>query len=191
MEFLRRLARLLGLGTRSPDPLSILAQKTEPQAVNGPPVLTESQTLVLKEIVERARGEGATTIVLFNGNGTGKVETAARAATALQRDLYRVNLGKVVSEYIGETEKNLDRLLGAGERVNAVLFFDEADPLFGKRSEVKDSHDRYANIEVSYLLQRLETYLGLAILATNDEGRFARGRRRFHFLLDFPRSECK
>jgi SpoVK/Ycf46/Vps4 family AAA+-type ATPase len=193
VDLLRRLARLLPLGggPQTADPLSLFAQKTEPQAVRGPLVLTESQTLVIKEIVARTRAEGGTTIVLFNGSGSGKLQTAANAATDLQRDLYRVNLGQVVSEYIGETEKNLDRLLRAAERVNGVLFFDEADPLFGKRSEVKDSHDRYANIEISYLLQRLESYRGLAILATNNEGNFAGDRKRFHFVLDFARSECK
>lgn len=193
LELLRRLARLLGFGpsTHSRDPLSLLAQRNEPQAVSEPLVLTESQTLVLKEIVERSRAEAGTTIVLFNGNGSEKVATAASAATDLQRDLYRVNLGKIVSKYIGETEKNLDQLLRAAERVKGVLFFDEADPLFGKRSEVKDSHDRYANIEVGYLLQRLETYRGLAILATNSEDNFARDRKRFHFVLDFSGPECE
>ena len=189
MEFLRGLARLLGLG--APDPLSVLAQKAEVQTLREPLVLTESQTLLLKELVERSRAEVGTTIVLFKGNGSGKVATAASAATDLHRDLYRVNLGQVVSKYIGETEKNLDRLLPAAERVNGVLFFDEADPLFGKRSEVKDSHDRYANIEVSYLLQRLETYRGLAILATNSEDNFARDWKRFHFVLDFSEPECE
>lgn len=187
IAFLRWLARLFGLSTHSQDSLSVLAQKTEPQAFREPLVLTESQTLELNALVERSRAEGGATIVLFNGSGSGKVETAASAAKHLQRDLYRVNLGKVVSKYIGETEKNLDRLLRAAERVSGVLFFDEADPLFGKRSEVKDSHDRYANIEVSYLLQRLETYRGLAILATNNEDRFAPERRRIHVVLDFPR----
>lgn len=193
-QFLKRLARLLGLGaaTESLDQLSDLARRVEPRTGVADPQLTESQSLVRREIVNRARGErAAATIVLFKGDGPGKVEAAERVAADLQRDLYRVNLGKVVSKYIGETEKNLDRLLRSAESVDAVLFFDEADPLFGKRTEVKDSHDRYANIEVSYLLQRLETYSGLAILATNDERTLARVLRRIHFVLDFPGAQCK
>jgi SpoVK/Ycf46/Vps4 family AAA+-type ATPase len=193
-QFLKRLARLLGLGadTGSLGQLSDLARRVEPRTGVADPELTEPQALVRREIVNRAHGDsGAATVVLFKGDGPGKVETAARVASDLQRDLYRVNLGKVVSKYIGETEKNFDRLLRSAESVDAVLFFDEADPLFGKRTEVKDSHDRYANIEVSYLLQRLETYSGLAILATNDERTFARVLRRIHFVLDFPGAQCR
>ena len=92
-------------------------------------------------------------------------------ASELGLDLYRIDLSPVVSKYIGETEKNLRRVFDAAEEGGAVLLFDEADALFGKRSEVKDSHDRYANIEVSYLLQRMEAYRGLAILTTNLQGR--------------------
>src|SRR5216683_2943655 len=93
--------------------------------------------------------------------------TAGVIARELGIDLYKIDLSGVVSKYIGETEKNLDRIFTAAESANAILFFDEADALFGKRSEVKDSHDRYANIEISYLLQRMEAYRGLAILTTN------------------------
>ena len=85
-------------------------------------------------------------------------------------DLYRIDLSTVVSKYIGETEKNLERIFNDAQTSNAILFFDEADTIFGKRSEVKDAHDRYANIEVGYLLQRMEGYDGVAILATNLEG---------------------
>jgi SpoVK/Ycf46/Vps4 family AAA+-type ATPase len=95
---------------------------------------------------------------------------AAVLANELDRDLYRVDLSPVVSKYIGETEKNLRRLFDAAEDSGAILFFDEADALFGKRSEVKDSHDRFANIEISFLLERMESYRGVAILATNLRG---------------------
>src|SRR5205085_5367912 len=106
--------------------------------------------------------------VLFTGpSGTGKTLAAEVLANHLRLDLYHVDLSQVVSKYIGETEKNLRRVFEAPEEGGAILLFDEADALFGKRSEVKDSHDRYANIEVSYLLQRMEAYRGLAILTTN------------------------
>ena len=125
---------------------------------------------------------------LFAGPpGTGKTMAAEVIAGELQLDLYKIDLSQVVSKYIGETEKNLDRIFTAAESANAILFFDEADALFGKRSEVKDSHDRYANIEIGYLLQKMEEYEGVAILATNlrqnlDEA-FV---RRMHFVVDFP-----
>jgi SpoVK/Ycf46/Vps4 family AAA+-type ATPase len=127
-------------------------------------------------------------IALLAGNsGTGKTMAADVMANALGLDLYRIDLSAVVSKYIGETEKNLDAIFREAERSNAILFFDEADALFGKRSEVKDAHDRYANIETAYLLQRMEEYSGIVILATNlkmnlDEA-FV---RRLHFVVDFP-----
>ena len=106
--------------------------------------------------------------VLFSGPpGTGKTMAAEVIVNELGLDLYKIDLSQVVSKYIGETEKNLDRIFAAAEDANAILFFDEADALFGKRSEVKDAHDRYANIEVGYLLQKMEEYEGIAILATN------------------------
>jgi SpoVK/Ycf46/Vps4 family AAA+-type ATPase len=105
----------------------------------------------------------------------------------LRLDLYRIDLSSVVSKYIGETEKNLRRLFDAAEEGGAILLFDEADALFGKRSEVKDSHDRYANIEVSYLLQRMECYRGLAILTTNFKSALdAAFLRRIRFVVQFP-----
>ena len=105
---------------------------------------------------------------LFAGeSGTGKTMAAEVIANELRLDLYRIDLSEVVNKYIGETEKNLRRIFDAAEDGGAILFFDEADALFGKRTEVKDSHDRYANIEINYLLQRMEAYRGLAILATN------------------------
>ena len=106
--------------------------------------------------------------ILFAGpSGTGKTMAAEVIAHELALDLYNIDLSRVVSKYIGETEKNLDRVFSEAEASNAILFFDEADALFGKRSEVKDAHDRYANIEIGYLLQKMEEYEGVAILATN------------------------
>jgi CheY-like chemotaxis protein len=117
--------------------------------------------------LSRARGVNA----LFSGpSGSGKTMAAEILARDLGLGLYQVDLATVVSKYIGETEKNLDRILSAAEHSNAILFFDETDALFGKRSEVSDSHDRYANIEISYLLQRMEQYDGIAILPTNLRG---------------------
>ena len=108
-------------------------------------------------------------------------------ASELQLDLYRIDLSSVVSKYIGETEKNLRRVFDAAEEGGAILLFDEADALFGKRSEVKDSHDRYANIEISYLLQRMEAYRGLAILTTNMKSALDRAfLRRLRFVVEFP-----
>ena len=133
-----------------------------------------------------ARGLGIT--ALFAGeSGTGKTMAAEVLANELQLDLYRVDLSAVVSKYIGETEKNLRRVFDAAEESGAILLFDEADALFGKRSEVKDSHDRYANIEVSYLLQRMESYRGLAILTTNMKAALDTAfRRRLRFVVQFP-----
>jgi hypothetical protein len=125
---------------------------------------------------------------LFAGDsGTGKTMAAEVIANDLRLNLYRIDLSAVVSKYIGETEKNLRRLFDAAEDGGAILFFDEADALFGKRSEVKDSHDRYANIEINYLLQRLEAYRGLAILATNMKNALdAAFTRRLRFIVNFP-----
>src|SRR6266581_7594059 len=120
---------------------------------------------------------------LFAGeSGTGKTMAAEVIANSLH-----LNLSAVVSKYIGETEKNLRRLFDAAEDGGAILFFDEADALFGKRSEVKDSHDRYANIEINYLLQRMESYRGLAILATNMKSVLDTAfMRRLRFIVNFP-----
>ena len=125
---------------------------------------------------------------LFAGeSGTGKTMAAEVIANALKLDLYRIDLSAVVSKYIGETEKNLRRLFDNAEDSGAILFFDEADSLFGRRSEVKDSHDRYANIEINYLLQRMENYQGLAILATNLKSALDKAFvRRLRFIVDFP-----
>ena len=133
-----------------------------------------------------ARGRGIT--ALFAGaSGTGKTMAAEILAADLALDLYRIDLAGVVSKYIGETEKNLRRVFEAAERSGAILFFDEADTLFGTRTEVRDSHDRYANLEVNYLLQRMEDYAGLAILATNRRSSLDSAfLRRLRFVIEFP-----
>jgi hypothetical protein len=131
--------------------------------------------------------------VLFAGeSGTGKTMAAQVLGAQLGLDLYRVDLATVVSKYIGETEKNLERIFSAADGSNAILFFDEADALFGKRSEVSDSHDRYANIEVAYLLQRMEAYPGAVILATNFRRNIDDAFvRRLDFVIDFPFPESE
>jgi SpoVK/Ycf46/Vps4 family AAA+-type ATPase len=133
-------------------------------------------------------GRGTGTTALFAGpSGTGKTLAAEVLAGELGLDLYRVDLSAVVSKYIGETEKNLRRVFDSADEGSAVLLFDEADALFGRRTEVKDSHDRFANIEVSYLLQRMEQYQGLAILTTNmHEAVDPAFERRIRFVITFP-----
>lgn len=133
-----------------------------------------------------ARGRGIT--ALFAGaSGTGKTMAAEILAADLELDLYRIDLAGIVSKYIGETEKNLRRVFEAAEHSGAILFFDEADTLFGTRTEVRDSHDRYANLEVNYLLQRMEDYSGLAILATNRRSALDSAfLRRLRFVIEFP-----
>jgi hypothetical protein len=180
-----------------------LAQRIEPVAAWDDLVLPESQLTTLRQItmqvrhrstvyeswkfaVKSSRGLGIS--ALFCGpSGTGKTMAAEVLATELRLDLYRIDLASVVSKYIGETEKNLRRVFDAAEEGGAILLFDEADALFGKRSEVKDSHDRYANIEVSYLLQRMEAYRGLAILTTNLKSALDSAfLRRLRFIVQFP-----
>jgi hypothetical protein len=136
---------------------------------------------------EQTMNRGMGISVLFAGeSGTGKTMAAEVMANALNLNLYRIDLSAVVSKFIGETEKNLRRLFDAAEDGGAILFFDEADALFGKRSEVKDSHDRYANIEINYLLQRIEAYSGLAILATNMKSALDQAfMRRLRFIVNF------
>jgi hypothetical protein len=133
-----------------------------------------------------SRGLGIS--ALFAGaSGTGKTMAAEVLANELGLDLYRIDLSQVVNKYIGETEKNLRRVFDAAEEGSAILLFDEADSLFGKRSEVKDSHDRYANIEISYLLQRMEAYRGLAVLTTNMKSSLDPAfMRRIKFIVEFP-----
>jgi SpoVK/Ycf46/Vps4 family AAA+-type ATPase len=127
-------------------------------------------------------------VALFTGpSGTGKTMAAGVLAGALGLELYRVDLAGVVSKYIGETEKNLERVFAAAEASDAVLFFDEADALFGKRTEVRDAHDRYANVEVSYLLQRIERHDGVVVLATNLRKNLDEAfQRRFQCVVEFP-----
>jgi hypothetical protein len=136
-----------------------------------------------------ARRRGLT--ALFAGpSGTGKTMAAEVLAGELGLDLYTVDLATVVDKYVGETEKNLDRIFAEAERVNGVILFDEADALFGKRSEVSDAHDRYANVEVAYLLQRMELFEGIAILATNLRANLDEAfTRRLDSLVDFPEPE--
>ena len=163
--------------------LSKLARKIEPRYGWGDIVLPPDGVRQLREICQQVESRqvvfgkwgfgrklslGRGINVLFCGPpGTGKTMGAEVIARELQLDLYRIDLSQVVSKYIGETEKNLDRIFAAAENSNAILLFDEADALFGKRSEVRDSHDRFANIEISYLLQKMEEYQGISILATN------------------------
>lgn len=184
-------------------PLDRLAQSIPCSASWDDLVLPDDLMQTLREIVahvrQRAkvygdwgfaarsqRGLGISS--LFAGaSGTGKTMAAEVLACELKLDLYRIDLSQVVSKYIGETEKNLSAVFDAAEAAGAILLFDEADALFGKRSEVKDSHDRYANIEVSYLLQRMEAYRGLAILTTNQHASLDLAfQRRIRFIVTFP-----
>jgi hypothetical protein len=183
--------------------LDALAQQIEPKATWKDIVLTREAEELLRQLANQvnqrqrvydewgfrehmSRGLGITG--LFSGeSGTGKTMAAEVLANELKLNLYRIDLSAVVSKYIGETEKNLRRLFDAAEDGGAILFFDEADALFGKRSEVKDSHDRYANIEINYLLQRMEAYRGLAILATNKKSALDPAfLRRLRFVIEFP-----
>ena len=180
-----------------------LAQRINPKAGWDDLILPEAQKETLKAIVahvkQRAKvyetwgfakksDRGLGISALFSGpSGTGKTTAAEVLAQQLNLDLYRIDLSSVVSKYIGETEKNLRRVFDAAESGGAILLFDEADALFGKRSEVKDSHDRHANIEVSYLLQRMEAYRGLAILTTNLKNALdVAFMRRIRFVVQFP-----
>ncbi|MBN1181701.1 MAG: ATP-binding protein [Bacteroidales bacterium] len=126
--------------------------------------------------------------VLFSGPpGTGKTMSAEIIANELSLELYKIDLSRIVSKYIGETEKNLNKIFLEAETGNCILFFDEADALFGKRSEVKDSHDRYANIEISFLLQKIEEYEGIVMLATNMMKNFDSAfLRRLNYIVEFP-----
>lgn len=183
--------------------LEALARKIVPRYGWSDIILPVDQMKILEEIIATVRGRpqvleqwgvgqklvsGAAVTVLFAGDpGTGKTMAAEVIANQLQLDLYKIDLSTVVSKYIGETEKNLEKIFSEAESSNAILFFDEADAIFGKRSEVKDAHDRYANIEVSYLLQRMEAYNGVTILATNLRANLDEAfTRRLQFVVDFP-----
>jgi AAA+ superfamily predicted ATPase len=183
--------------------LSGLARKINPRYTWQDIVLPDDQLAMLHEIIATVRGRptvleawgighklassnGIT--VLFSGPpGTGKTMAAEVISSELGLDLYKIDLSTVINKYVGETEKNLSRIFDEATSSNAILFFDEADALFGKRSEVKDSHDRYANIEISYLLQRMEAYDGITILATNLRSNMDEAfKRRLQFAIDFP-----
>jgi hypothetical protein len=183
--------------------LEHLATRIETAAAWDDLVLPPMQMAALRTVVAHARrrarvyeewgfagkaGGGLGIAALFAGpSGTGKTMAAEVLANELKLDLYRIDLSQLVSKYIGETEKNLRRVFDAADAGGAILLFDEADALFGRRSEVRDSHDRYANIEVSYLLQRLEAYRGLAILTTNmQQAVDAAFLRRLRFIISFP-----
>ena len=136
--------------------------------------------------LEKLAGTEAT-VLLGGESGTGKTMAAEVIASELQLSLYKIDLAGIVSKYIGETEKNLKRIFDAADISDMVLFFDEADSLFGKRTEVSDSRDRYANLEVSYLLERMERFKGLAILATNRKDDLDKAfARRIRHIIDFP-----
>jgi ATPase family associated with various cellular activities (AAA) len=183
--------------------LDALATRLETKATWNNLVLPEHDLRQLQQIANQVRtrntvyeqwgfaatmNRGLGINALFAGeSGTGKTMAAEVIANELRLDLYRIDLSSVVSKYIGETEKNLRKIFDAAEDGGAILFFDEADALFGKRSEVKDSHDRYANIEINYLLQRIEAYRGLALLATNLKTSLDTAfTRRLRFIINFP-----
>ncbi|MDE2396700.1 MAG: ATP-binding protein [Burkholderiales bacterium] len=183
--------------------LEALAQRIDTETSFDDLVLPAAQSAQLREIAAQLRHRhtvyetwqfarrgtrGLGIAALFAGeSGTGKTMAAEAIANACRLDLFRIDLAATVSKYIGETEKNLKRLFDAAEASGAVLLFDEADALFGKRSEVKDSHDRYANIEVAYLLQRIESYRGLAVLTSNMKSALDRAfLRRIRFVVQFP-----
>ncbi|SDL95282.1 ATP-binding protein [Nonomuraea jiangxiensis] len=183
--------------------LGALAERIEPRAGWDDLVLPEDEIGALREVCARVAGQGRVLrewgfgrklgrgtgvgVLLAGPPGTGKTMAAEVVAGELHLDLYRINLAGVVSKYIGETEKNLDRIFCAAERGVAILLFDEADALLGKRSEVRDAHDRYANIEVAYLLQRMEAYRGVTLLATNMRHNLDEAfTRRLAFTVRFP-----
>ena len=183
--------------------LGNLARKLTPRYTWDDIVLPLDQVEMLQELIRQVRGRplvleqwglgkkltasNGITVLFAGPPGTGKTMSAEVVASELELDLYKIDLSTIVSKYIGETEKNLDRIFSEAESSNAILFFDEADAISGKRSEVKDAHDRYANIEVSYLLQRMEGYNGVTILATNLRANLDDAfTRRLQFAIDFP-----
>jgi len=183
--------------------LSNLAQRIEPIATWEDLILPDAQLETLRNICTQVQhrqqvyhewgfastsNRGLGISAMFAGeSGTGKTMASEVIANALDLDLYRIDLSQIISKYIGETEKNLKSIFDAAEDSGAILLFDEADALFGKRSEVKDSHDRNANIEVSYLLQKMEAYRGLAILTTNMKSALDTAfLRRIRFVIQFP-----
>ena len=189
--------------SQSSQELVALTQKIKPTYTWDDIILPEDAIAQLREVCDRVvyahqvlvdwgfdrkltLGKGVN--ALFSGSsGAGKTMAAEVIANELQLDLYKIDLSRVVSKYIGETEKNLDRIFSAAKNANAILFFDEADALFGKRSEVKDSHDRHANIETSYLLQKMEQFEGTVLLATNERQNMDTAfTRRLACTINFP-----
>jgi len=182
--------------------LGTLAQPVAPRFARGELMLPPAQAAQIDEIVAamnnltrvhydwgtaRAWNEGGLAALFAGPPGTGKTMAAEAIAAELDLPLYRIDLSQVVNKYIGETEKNLRRLFDAADSADVILFFDEADALFGKRTEVKDAHDRYANLEISYLLERMERFKGLAILATNRKKDLDEAfLRRLRFVVEFP-----
>jgi hypothetical protein len=192
-----------GIRAQNAAGLERLARRIEPEVSWHDLVLAPAVRRSLEELAARARhrdqvlvdwrmrpggGRGRGVSALFAGDsGTGKTMSAEVIAADLGLDLYTINLATVVDKYVGETEKNLERIFAEAGGVNAVLFFDEADAIFGKRSDVRDAHDRYANIESAYLLQRIETFDGLAVLATNLRANIDEAfTRRLDAIIDFP-----
>ncbi|GGK12247.1 hypothetical protein GCM10008955_01870 [Deinococcus malanensis] len=181
--------------------MGTLAERVDARASWQDLILPPSEAGVLRQIAAHVRhrsqvyeqlgmarpGRGRALTALFSGpSGTGKTLSAEVLATDLNLDLYRIDLSSTVSKYIGETEKNLRRIFDAADQGGCILLFDEADSVFGKRGEVRDSNDRYANIQVNYLLQRLETFNGLAVLTTNLESSMdVAFMRRIQFVLNF------
>jgi ATP-dependent 26S proteasome regulatory subunit len=182
--------------------LATLATKLTPRHTRADIILPPDPMARLVELINKVRyrtlvlhewgmGEklaaGGINALFCGKPGTGKTMAAQIVAHELGMDVYRIDLSSMVSKYIGETEKNLERVFTEAESSNAILFFDEADALFGKRSDTKDAHDRYANIEVSYLLQRMDTFDGVTILATNLRANLDEAfTRRFDTIIDFP-----
>lgn len=183
--------------------LDHLALRIEPVAGWDDLIISEAQRTILRHIAMQMRQQarvydtwgfrskgtrGLGISALFAGaSGTGKTMAAEVLARELHLDLYQIDLSMVISKYIGETEKNLSRIFESAEDSGVILLFDEADALFGKRTEIKDSHDRYANVEISYLLQRMEAYRGLAILTTNMKDALDTAfLRRIRFIVQFP-----
>lgn len=197
-----------GAAQQSAGGLTRLARRIDPAVGWGDLVLAPGVVRQLRELVERARlrgrvlgewrmrpggGRGTGVVALFAGDpGTGKTMSAEVIAGALGLELYAVNLATVVDKYVGETEKNLERIFVEAAGVNGLLLFDEADALFGKRSEVRDAHDRYANVETSYLLQRLESFDGLAVLSTNLRANLDEAfTRRLDLVIEFPEPDVR
>jgi SpoVK/Ycf46/Vps4 family AAA+-type ATPase len=169
-------------------------KKAVPEATRDDLGFSQYKLRLLGQIVKHAknmrpvrRNGGGSTILFVGGKGDANALAAEVIAGELGSNLYRVDLAAVSSKYIGDTQKNLDRIFDAAEKAGAVLFFDEADALFGKRTDVRDSHDRYANIEVSYLLRRLESYNGVAILTTSRKQNIDPAfLRRLRFIMNIP-----